>query len=187
MVPTSRLLLVFAFVPAFCLSAIAAPADADAVIRHCGQPSGENIAKSAVIGRLQRDLAYPPMRLHFVPDGSGWSFTTGWSGHIPLSRTQVESRMPCVRDGLAESEGLALSTPAADTTISQEVPSTATISTTTWGIPRLPLPGLLAAVVIILALLPGVRKRRRIRAYVPTLRRKPGVPMPLRNRGRLTV
>lgn len=185
--PLFRLLGIAILPIALSLPAAAAPGDADTVIRHCGQPSGEGIANSVVTERLQRDLIYGPMRLHFIPDGAGWSFSTAWSGHLPVSRAQTEARMPCVRQALAESEA-AQPLASADPTIAMEVPSTATISANTWGIPRLPLLFLLVLMVIALALIPWGRKHRRPRPRVPSLRRRPGIPSWIvRRRPKLTV
>ena len=184
---TWALLSIFAFALTP-ITASALPGEADAVVAHCGQPTGENQATSAVTGLMQRDLTYNGTTLHFEPMGGGWSFTTAWHGHLPMSRTALEARMPCFRDAMQQVA--AAPKQAVDPTIAIQstVPQ---VSTTTFGISFLWVIAGLGFVLLLFVALPSTRRRRMKRLSLeerpfrrpkvlglPFLRRKRMIPKP---------
>jgi len=187
----ARLSVLLCTLTAFTLTPIAAfalPGEATAVIKHCGQPTGENQATSQVTGLMQRDLTYTNVTLHFEPEEGGWSFTTAWAGHLPLSRSELEARMPCFRDALQE----VAAAPALvidPTTAGQGLaPGT---SSSTFGISFLWVIAGLALILLFFVAIPSNRRRakrkltmeerpyrRPIVVGIPFLRRKRPLPKP---------
>jgi len=170
------------------VTAFALPGEAAAVIQHCGPPTGENQATSQVTGLMQRDLTYSNVTLHFEPMEGGWSFTSAWSGHLPISRTELEARMPCFRDALQEvaaAPALAID----PTTAGQGL--TPGASSSTFGISFLWLIAGLAIILVLFVAMPSKRRRakrkltleerpyrRPIVIGIPFLRRKRPLPKP---------
>lgn len=151
---------------AFALPALGSPSDDVAVIRHCGHPVQDKREVSQATGKWQRDLYYDnDVVFHFQPVDGGWDLTSAWDKHIPLSRTGLAARFPCVREALAEAEGTRNSvadrmdpTIAAQTVVPQEGG--------TFGVPHLGLILMLGLVVVLAVLLPNA-KRRNSRPNLP--------------------
>lgn len=163
------------------LSAAAQAGDAAAVLQYCGAPDHEHQGVSPVTNKMERDLTYGNVILHFLPAENGWRFLSGWSSHLPLTRSMVESRMPCFQQAMASSA----SDPASlqmqvDPSIRSQMQQQPDGN---FGIPHLRLILFLAVMVLLsYFLLPG-RYRR-----VPSLavegmrqRRKPSVERALRD------
>ena len=137
-------------------SAFALPGEAAAVIRHCGEPHAERFATSEVTNKPQRDLIYNAVILHFEPLEGGWSFTTAWKGHFPMTRGELEKSLPCFR--AAMQEVAAAPQPVIDPTIAGQTLATAPMSASTFGIPHLWLIVVLVVATLIIVLLPRRRK-----------------------------
>ena len=148
--------------------AFALPGEASAVIAHCGQPTAENRDTSPVTGHLQRDLYYGDTILHFEPMEGGWSFTTAWSGHLPVSRAGMEHKMPCFRDAM--NEAASFPQRAEDPTIAQQTVQSPVISSNGFGVPFLWVVLALVVVLIILVALPTARRRAQ---RAPLLEQRP--------------
>jgi hypothetical protein len=149
-------------------SAFALPGEATAVIAHCGQPTADSQGYSPVTGLAQRDLIYSGTILHFEPMENGWSFTTAWKGHLPVSRKKLETEMPCFRDAIqdvsAHPAQIADPTITADKTVQQPGIH--------FGTGFLWLIFFLAVILVIFVALPSTR--RRVGRRVPVMeRRKP--------------
>jgi len=170
------------------ISAFALPGEAKAVIKHCGQPTGENQATSQVTGLMQRDLTYTNVTLHFEPSEGGWSFTTAWSGHRPLTRSELESRMPCFRDALQEVAAAPQLVIDPTTAGQGQAPGT---SSSTFGVSFLWLIAGLAVILLVFVAIPSKRRRakrkltmeerpyrRPIVIGIPFLHRKRPLPKP---------
>ena len=165
--PTRMFLLAILVLSA--LPAAALPGELDAVIRRCGTPHAQNYTTSQVTGRPQRDLIYSDsLLLHFEPEEGGWSFTTAWSGHFPVTRSSLETRLPCFRDALAE----VAAKPAVtiDPTIATQTNSPAPVSQTNFGIDHLWLIAVLVVITGVLLLIPR-RARKGDVASIPDVRR----------------
>ena len=148
----------------FSVPAFALPGELVAVERHCGNPSGESKEISQVTNTMQRTLIYNDLLLHFQPQEGGWSFTTGWHGHFPITRNELENRLPCFRDAMNE---VANSAPknaliAADPAIAQQTGTP--ISADAFGIPHFWLIIILVATLIVFILVPSAAARRRKKA-----------------------
>jgi hypothetical protein len=169
-------LLSLSAIPAFAL-----PGEAAAVIRTCGLPQSENIATSEVTNRLQRDLTYGETTLHFIPDGAGWSFTTAWSGHLPISRSRLESIMPCFDEAMAQAATQPFS-PTDPAIARQQTATSASVSANTWGIPHFWPILTLVMLLVIFALWP--RRNPAVPSKLPPARRyrRPGLPSSLLRR-----
>jgi hypothetical protein len=99
------------FLLAFSLAvapAFASPGDMAGVLAHCGAPDADISSTSEVNSLPERSLTYGGVRLNFQQlqgdVAGGWSFTTAWAGHFPLTKGDVSQRMPCFRDGIEEAQ-----------------------------------------------------------------------------------
>jgi len=166
------------------ITAFALPGEATAVIKHCGQPTGENQATSQVTGLMQRDLTYTDVTLHFKPSEGGWSFTTAWSGHRPLSRSELEGRMPCFRDALEE-VAAAPQLVIDPTTAGQGL--TPGTSSSTFGISFLWLIAGLGLILLFFIAIPSTRRRvrRKLTMEERPYRRPIVIGIPFLNRKRI--
>lgn len=154
--------LLFVSLFVFSAPAFALPGELDAVEQHCGQPLRESQEVSVVTDQAQQTLYYPnDVALHFQPMDEGWSFTTGWHGNLPISREELEQRLPCFRNAMLQ---VAAANPAVrdadpgilnDTVV--EIPF---YNQSTFGIPHFWLIIALAFFVVVVALIPNARKRR---------------------------
>jgi hypothetical protein len=151
-------------------SAFAAPGDLTSVERHCGPPNAESKEISQVTNQLERTLIYNnngnTLYLHFEPVAGGWSFTTAWKGHLPMTRNELEGRLPCFRNAMQEAENAAKGVSNVDPTIARQ--TAAMSSEGTFGIPLLWLIVALVITLLIFIFLPSARQRRAAR-----LARKP--------------
>jgi hypothetical protein len=84
------------------LQSFALPGEANAVIKHCGTPSGDWKATSEVTGTIQRNLTYGNTILRFNAATGGWSYASAWHNDHPESLKTVEAALPCVGDALRE-------------------------------------------------------------------------------------
>ena len=156
------------------LPLLASSSDADAVIRSCGTPSSEHQGISQVTNKMQRDLSYGSMILHFEPAQGGWTFLSGWYDHLPMTRTMVENRMPCFRDALQVSaaESPAVTPVSEDPTIRQQTTVPAE-DTSTFGVPHLWLILILSVlVVLVYVFLPGRQRKAERLKNVEGMRRR---------------
>jgi len=158
-------------------TAFASPGELDAVVRHCGPPGAESTETSQVNNQLQRTLIYNKvLLLHFKPVAGGWSFTTAWNNHLPMTRNELEARLPCFRNAMQEAGAAAA--PAIDPTIASQTASQ-TVNDTTFGIPHFALLVLLVITLLVLLLLPSARQRqlarRQARKPVEHVYRKPNM------------
>ena len=157
----AAVLLASATVPAHAL-----PGELEAVMRHCGVPHAQNYTTSQVTGRPQRDLIYNASTLlHFEPEEGGWSFTTAWEGHFPVTRSMLESRLPCFK--AAMDEVAAAPAPVIDPTIAEQTANPAPVSQSNFGIDHMWLIIVLVVATALLVLLP----RRRRAATNPSFSR----------------
>jgi len=140
----------------FSSPAFALPGEAAAVVAHCGQPTAENRDTSPITGHLQRDLYYADTIMHFEPMAGGWSFTTAWEGHLPISRAGLERQMPCFRDAMNEATDTRQLT--GDPTYAQQSLQSSVVSSNGFGVPFLWLVLALVVVLVILLALPSGRK-----------------------------
>jgi len=143
---------------ASCTSAFAAPGELEAVVRHCGPPGAESKETSPVNGQLERTLIYRNvLLLHFQPVTGGWTFTTAWNNHLPMSRQELENRLPCFRNAMQE----AATTPnaAIDPTIAGQTASQSS-NDATFGIPHFALIVFLVVTLLVFILLPSARQRK---------------------------
>jgi len=140
------------------------PGEMDAVMRLCGKPRGISKGISPVTNTMQRNLIYSDtLILHFQPIRDGWSFTTGWDGHVPITRDQLSVKMPCFRQALAEAARIPTKPVAADPTIADQV-ATTPFNNANYGIPHLYLILILIGIFLICLLIPGARQRKRKKA-----------------------
>jgi len=152
--PVVPLLLALSLsIPAFAL-----PGDAAAVMQHCGAPKSEEQMTSPVTNRLERNLYYADdVILHFQPSENGWSFTSAWDKHFPMTREMLEARMPCFRNAMKEAESQPL--PYIDPSIAQQT-TMQPVDPSTFGIANF---WLIAGLIVILALffilVPAARRR----------------------------
>ena len=144
------------------VSAFAAPGELNAVVRHCGPPGAESKETSPVNGQLERTLIYNKvLYLHFEPVAGGWAFTTAWNNHLPMTRNELEGRLPCFRSAMQEA---AASAPAAiDPTIASQTTVQQASNDTTFGIPHFALIVLLLITLLVFILLPSARQRKLAR------------------------
>ena len=140
------------------VTAYALPGEANAVVRHCGTPTGSSQETSQVTGQMQRTLIYNDVMLHFQPLEGGWSFTTGWHKHLPISRSELENRMPCFRDAMEEVA--AAPQQVVDPSIASQsiVPHA---SATTFGSSFLWLIGALVLTIILFIAIPARRRQKQ--------------------------
>jgi hypothetical protein len=167
--------LAFALTPFSASTAFALPGEAKAVIAHCGQPTTQFQGVSPVTGLTQRDLTYTGTILHFEPMEDGWSFTTAWKGHLPVSRAKLETEMPCFRDAMQE----VAARPAliADPTLTAD--HTAQPTGINFGPTFLWIIFGLAVVMVIFLSIPSRRRRVAQDFMPPSVRRRPGfISMP---------
>jgi hypothetical protein len=162
-------------------SAFAVAGELTAVEHHCGPPSAESKETSEVTNQLERTLIYNyngnSLYLHFRPVAGGWSFTTAWNGHLPMSRQELENRLPCFRNAMQEAAAAAPATTTVDPTISGQSLSHA-VTDNTFGIPHFALIVLLVITLLVLLLLPSARQRqlaRQARKPVEHVYRKPNL------------
>jgi len=149
---TSLVVLLSLSTPAFAL-----PGEAAAVIQHCGAPKAEEQVTSQVTSRLERNLYYADdLILHFQPSENGWSFTTAWHGHLPMTRDQLEARMPCFKTAMEQAAAQPL--PYVDPSIAAQT-ALQPVDSTTFGIAHLWLIGGLVAVLVLLLFIFPVTKR----------------------------
>ena len=142
------------------VAAFAVPGELAAVERRCGPPSAESKGISEVTNQLERTLIYyDSVYLHFQPVAGGWSFTTAWNGHLPMTRREVESRMPCFRVAMQDAASGAPVAADIDPTIaSQTINRPAT--NTSFGIPHLWLIVALVVTLLVFLIWPSARQRR---------------------------
>jgi len=139
------------------------PGEMDAVIRLCGNPRGISKGISPVTNTLQRNLMYSDtLILHFQPVKGGWGFTTGWDGHLPVTRQQLEARMPCFRQAMTEAAAAPAPKSNVDPTIADQTAAPA-FNNANFGIPHLYLILVLVGIVLLFVLIPTAKQRRRRR------------------------
>jgi len=173
--------LASALTPLSVSTAFALPGEAKAVIAHCGQPTTQLQGVSPVTGLSQRDLTYSGTILHFEPMEDGWSFTTAWKGHLPVSRAKLETEMPCFRDAMQEVA--AHPAPIPDPTITAD--RTAQPVGIHFGSRFLWIIFSLAVVMVIFLSIPSRRRRMAQGTLPPSVRRRPGqifMPFALRRK-----
>jgi hypothetical protein len=155
--------------------AFAAPGELTAVERHCGPPGAESKETSPVTNQLQRTLIYNnALYLHFEPVAGGWTFTTAWNGHLPMTRGELEKRLPCFRNAMADAANDA-ATKAINPTIAAQTASQPA-NDAAFGIPHLWLIVALVITLLIFLILPSARQRRlnrEARKPVERVYRKP--------------
>lgn len=161
----SHLLAVVSVLAFAALPALGEAGDAAAVMQYCGTPTSEHQGISQVTNRMERDLTYGGVILHFQPSENGWTFLSGWDDHLPMTEKMVEARMPCFRQAMAAAAAQQPHGAAAneDPTIRDQTAAPAA-DTSTFGIPHLWLILVLAAVVLVLFLLPRGGRPRQTRA-----------------------
>ena len=138
-------------------------------MRHCGVPHAQNYTTSQVTGRPQRDLIYNDSTLlHFEPEEGGWSFTTAWEGHLPVTRATLDQRLPCFHDAMAEVA--AKPAQVIDPTIAAQTAEATPMSQSNFGIDHLWLIGVLILITALLLFLPR-RPRKTDSAAIPDVRR----------------
>jgi hypothetical protein len=152
------LLLMFVLAP---MAAYALPGDADAVIRHCGRPSTEDMGTSPVTGGVQRELSYNELTLRFLPMGSGWSFATALNGQVPVSQGSVEAQLPCFRVALAE-----VATAGVDAIPTLRA-GTETMGKTGYGVPFMWLLFGVGGILVVFLVLPTTRRRVQKQVSMP--------------------
>jgi len=154
-----RILLLITL-PASSVSAFATPGELDAVVRHCGPPGAESKETSPVNGQLQRTLIYNKvLYLHFEPVAGGWGFTTAWNNHLPMTRNEVEGRLPCFRDAMKDAASTATTM---DPTIAvQSAPDSSNEGA--FGIPHFGLIVFLVITLLVFIVVPSARQRRLAR------------------------
>ena len=167
---------------------LAETGDAAAVIQYCGTPTSEHQGISDVTSKMQRDLAYGGLILHFVPAEDGWSFQSGWYDHLPLTEKMTEARLACFQRAMAASraEQPGGSSASEDPTIRQQVIPPAG-NESTFGVPHLWLIIALVVLVIIFFLLPRAKRQQPTVSEVERMRqrRKPRIlDRPFRKEGR---
>jgi hypothetical protein len=166
--------------PLLATTAFALPGEAVAVIAHCGQPTTESQEVSPVTGLTQRDLTYNNVILHFESMEGGWSFTTAWKGHLPVSRTKLETEMPCFRDAMHEVAARPTKTPDPTIAADHSVPQVGIH----FGPVFLWLIFGLAVILVVFLALPTTR-RRYTKARPAIARRKPrALSVPFRRKPR---
>jgi len=152
------------FLLSLTLLASSAPAFAGdellAVERHCGNPGAESKETSPINGQLERTLIYNNvLYLHFKPTASGWSFTTAWNNHLPMTRNEVEGRLPCFRDAMKDAASTATTM---DPTIAvQSAPDSSNEGA--FGIPHFGLIVFLVITLLVFIVVPSARQRRLAR------------------------
>jgi hypothetical protein len=152
----SLITLLASSVPAF-----ASPSELDAVVRHCGPPGAESKETSPVNGQLERTLIYNKvLLLHFEPVAGGWAFTTAWNSHLPMTRNELEGRLPCFRSAMQEAAASGSAT--IDPTIASQS-TTQPSNDATFGIPHFALIVLLFITLLVFILLPSARQRKLAR------------------------
>jgi len=156
MLKQCRLLLSLALLVSSVI-AFASTSELDAVERHCGPPGAESHETSPINGQLERTLIYNNvLLLHFAPAAGGWSFTTAWNKHLPMTRTEVENRMPCFRDAMQEA---ATSPSTVDPTIARQT-NPQVFNNATFGIPHFTLIVVLTVTLLVFLILPSARQRK---------------------------
>jgi hypothetical protein len=151
-----RFLLLLALL-ASSVSAFADTSELDAVERHCGAPGAESKETSNTNGQLQRTLIYKGvLYLHFEPAPGGWGFTTAWNNHLPMTRAELERRLPCFRNAMQEADSTASSV---DPTIASQTAANAT-NDATFGIPHFALIVFLTVTLLVFLILPSARQRQ---------------------------
>jgi len=151
------------------VSAFAAPGELNAVVRHCGPPGAESKETSPINGKLERTLIYNKvLLLHFEPVAGGWAFTTAWNDHLPMTRNELEGRLPCFRSAMQEAAaaGPAMIDP---TIASQSNPQPS--SDATFGIPHFALIAGLVITLLVFILLPSARQRKLAREAKKPIKR----------------
>jgi len=138
-------------------------------MRHCGPPGAESKETSQVDGQLRRTLIYNKvLLLHFEPVAGGWAFTTAWNNHLPMTRNELEGRLPCFHSAMQEA---AASAPATiDPTIASQTPQQVS-NDTTFGIPHFALIVLLFITLLVFILLPSARQRKLAREAKKPIKR----------------
>lgn len=172
------LLIVAATLVFSTLPALAVPGEASAVIQRCGTPLADTQGISPVSNTHQRNLTYPnDLILHFEPLLGGWSFTTAWHSHLPMTRSELEEKLPCFREAMADAA--AAPQPEMDPTIAADQASVRHVDMFTFGVPHFWLIVLLSVALVILIALPSKRPEPR-RVDERTYRRPAilGVPAP---------
>ena len=150
------LILLGSSIPAF-----AAPGELDAVIQRCGQPGAESKETSQASDQLERTLIYNNGKtlLHFQPVAGGWVFTTAWNGHLPMTRNEIEKRMPCFRQAMEDAAKAAPNAAPVDPSIANQRVQTVN-NDATFGIPHFALIVFLVVTIIVFLLLPSARQRQ---------------------------
>jgi len=151
--------------------AFALPGEAAAVLQHCGAPKAEEQMTSPVTNRLERNLYYGnDTIMHFQPSENGWSFTTGWMGHIPVTRDMLAARMPCFRDAMQQAATAPL--PYVDPSVAVQT-SLQPVDEATFGIAHFWLIAGLALLLLVLVLvIPSARRKSSYSRTADILRRR---------------
>jgi hypothetical protein len=159
-------------------SAFAAPGELNSVVLHCGPPGAESRETSQITGEQQRTLIYDnSLYLHFQPVATGWSFTTAWKGHLPMTRGEIENHMPCFRQAMQEAAAAVPVEPGIDPALAaQSVPPRN--NNNSFGVPHLPLIVFLIITLLVFLIVPSARARRLARQQtkpVEHIYRKPNL------------
>jgi hypothetical protein len=160
------------------VSAFAAPGELDAVVRRCGVPGAEDKRVSQTTNQIERTLIYRGvLYLHFEPVPGGWGFVSAWDNHLPMSRAELEHRLPCFRDAMQDAAKQTPAQTGVDPSIAAQT-AQQPINDVTFGIPHFALIVLLAITLLVLLLLPSARQRklaREARKPVEHVYRKPNL------------
>jgi hypothetical protein len=141
-------------------SAFALPGELNAVELRCGAPGAESKEISPVTNQLERTLIYNKnLYLHFEAVAGGWSFTTAWNNHLPMTRNELEKRMPCFRDAIQDAAKAAPAATNIDPTIAGQTVQSPE-NDATFGIPHFGLMVALVITLIVFLILPSARQRQ---------------------------
>lgn len=158
------------------LPALAASGDLAAVERYCGTPTGEHQDVSPATSKMERDLLYGSITLHFLPVENGWTFLSGWYGHLPLTQKSAGEHMPCFAQAMASvNADTPAEKPAYEDPAIREQTAPQSADTRDFGIPHLRLILVLSLVVCLCFFLPARRRQVPRSAVAEPLRyqRKP--------------
>lgn len=155
------------------LPAVASPADLAAVEQYCGKPSGEHQGVSLVTNRMQRDLTYGQVILHFQPVENGWSFLSGWYNHLPLTQSSAEEHMPCFAQAMASvKSAIPEGGPAFEDPAIRAQTVEVNADARDFGIPHLRLILVLSVIVLLCFFLPSARRRQTRPMEIESLRQR---------------
>ncbi len=152
------LIAVLALAP---VPAVASAGDLASVEKYCGKPINDKQEVSQVTNKMERDLTYGPVILHFLPVENGWSFLSGWYNHLPLTRDMAENHMPCFAQAMASVQtALPVAGTAYEDPAIRAQTADPSAETRDFGIPHLRLILVLSAIVVICFFLPSARRRQ---------------------------